>query len=123
MKRIVFVALLLGMASTAAHAETTEWMRGFKAYYAWAKQERRNITLVAVECRDTGKRGLNVADFEYRITFEARDPQTPYYWAVGSNFGKVDREARQKGYELVSYSAFRRKNSGLLVRCGVWHRK
>jgi hypothetical protein len=123
MKKLFFAVVFLGIAMTSVHADTSEWMSGYQAYKAWFKQKRHDYTLMAIECRDTGETALDVGKFEYRVTAQKLDKPVKYLWAIGSSFGRYESIAKKKGYTRVSYSSFRRKKSGLLVRCGVWQKK
>lgn len=122
MKKMLLAALFLAFAATSVHAETSDWMSGYQASRAWSKLKRQGHIPMAIECRDTGRRGLHVGELEYRITTAKLGDRLHWMWAVGSDFGKYENKARKKGYTRVSYSAFRRKKSGLLIRCGVWHK-
>jgi hypothetical protein len=122
MKKMLLAALLLSLATTSLNAETSDWVSGYEAVKTWKKLKRQGHTPMAIECRDTGRKGLNIGDLEYRITTEKLDKKVHWMWAVGSDFGKFQHKAEKNGYTRVSYSAFRRVKSGLLVRCGVWHK-
>lgn len=112
--------LFLGMGSVA-FAETTEWFVGRDQY----KIEKRLKGKVPhrIECRDTNRAGLNVADFEYRVSYSDNPNEIKYFWAIGSAFGPQRERAKREGYDMVSYESFRRKKSGLKVHCAVWQKK
>ncbi|WP_394688188.1 hypothetical protein [Hoeflea sp.] len=118
--RILLCGLFIGSGS-AAYAEQTEWFEG-RQQYAVEKRLKGKL-LNRIECRDTGRLGLDVADFEYRVSYSDNPDGIKYFWAIGSAFGPQRERAKRQGYEMVSYENFLRKQSGLKVHCAVWHKK
>lgn len=123
LKRSVLVLALSGLVlgtGSLAHAETTEWFSG---------KERRAVEkrlwdklLMRIECRDTKRVGLNVTEFEYRVTYTDNPEKIKIRWAVGNLYGPFREMSKRDGSRLISYDSFRRK-SGLKVHCAVWHKK
>ena len=122
--RSTLVVVLSGLficIGSLAHAETTEWFSG---------KDRRTVEkrlwdklLMRIECRDTNRVGLNVTDFEYRVTYTDNPKKIKIRWAVGSLYGPFRERSKRDGSKLISYDSFRRKKSGLKVHCAVWHKK
>ena len=115
----VFVALMVVSMPTLADAATTEWFKG--------KDKSKVISLLkgklllAIECRDGQKIGLNLNKDEFRLTYADNPTKKRYLWAVGSAFGPYKARAKRENYKLVNLSQYTRK-SGLKIRCAVWHK-
>ncbi|WP_223475106.1 hypothetical protein [Oricola indica] len=122
MKTLFLSIICLLLAGSVAQAETTGWLSGTDAYRTWKNAKGPDMTLMAIQCRDSGKKTLKIRDLEFRLTMKTGGQRYRYLWAVGSDFKPTQRKALKEGYRQVSLSSFRRK-SGLLVQCGVWHKK
>jgi hypothetical protein len=116
------LAVALAAAPSAALAEETGWLTGYKALTAFRKLERQAMMPVKVQCRDSNKRGLDLWETEYNITVTARPAGLRYYWAVGDAFGPTRIKAEKQGYRQVSLSQYKRQKSGLTIRCAIWHK-
>jgi len=119
-KTVLVTVLALGIAAPAL-ATTTDWISGRD--FSTIKRAVGNKLLTKIECRDTGKKGGQVADYEYRVTYVNNPGKIRYRWAIGNQYGPYRARAKKDGYKQVSYSSFRRKTSGLKVHCAVWHKK
>lgn len=122
--RTVFFLVLAGLfigTGSVARAETTEWFSGKDQRVV--QKRLHDKLLMRIECRDTNRVGLNVTDFEYRVTYTDNPEKIRVRWAVGSLYGPFREQSKRDGSKLISYDSFRRKKSGLLVHCAVWHKK
>ncbi len=117
---LVVAGLVIG-SGTVASAETTEWFSGKEQRVV--QKRLKDKLLMRIECRDTNVVGLNVADFEYRVTYKENPENIKVRWAVGSLYGPFREQSLKDGSKLISYDSFRRKKSGLKIHCAVWHKK
>lgn len=88
-----------GLVSSAA-ATTSEWFYG-KDRAAAIKAVGKGL-LTKIECRDTGRKGLDVADFQYRITYVDNPDEIKILWAIGNAYGPYRERAKREGYKQVS---------------------
>lgn len=109
------------MATAAvASAESTDWITGYEALEM--KPKLKGKLLQSIECRDVVSNGLNLRKSEFRLTYTNNPSKKRFLWAVGSEYGRYNARAQKEGYELVSLHQYSRQ-SGLKVRCAVWHKK
>lgn len=121
MKAILLAIAALTAMMSAANAETTDWLKGREAVQTIKSKYRTGLVLTKMECKDTNRIGLDVGAFDYRLTFTKTEDAPPILWAVGSEYGRGEAQAKRDGYKSVSFDQFTRARSGLRVRCGVWH--
>lgn len=112
---------MLVSLGSMAHAETTEWFSGKDRRVI--EKLLRDKLLMKIQCRDTHRIGLNVADFEYRAIYTDNPKKIKIRWAIGNHYGPYRVKSERDGYKLVSYESFRRKKSGLKIHCAVWHKQ
>ncbi|MGJ8571208.1 MAG: hypothetical protein ACSHXI_10985 [Hoeflea sp.] len=117
---LVLSGFFVGIGSVA-HAETTEWFSGKEQ--RTVQKRLRDKLLMRIECRDTNRVGLDVSEFEYRVTYTDNPEKIKVRWVVGNLYGPFREQSKRDGSKLISYDSFRRKKSGLKVHCAVWHKK
>ena len=119
----LFCTVLFFLTAPAqTFAEETGWLTGDKALAAFRKLEGQGKMPTRVQCRDSNKRGLDFWETEYNITVAKRPAGLQYYWGVGNFYGSTKLKAEKQGYRQVSLSQYKRKKSGLVVRCAIWHK-
>ncbi len=121
--KFVLSILTVFLFSSPGHAgaiKKTDWFLG---------KDRRAIVLMMkdkllleIECKGNGHPGLHIARDSFRVTYSDNPNDIKYYWAIGSQYGRVRELAKKNGYKLVKVNRFVRK-SGLVIRCAVWHKK
>jgi hypothetical protein len=118
-----FLTAAFAMAAPiCGFAEETGWLTGDKALATFRKLEIQGLMPTRVQCRDSNKRGLDFWETEYDVTMAKRPAGLQYYWAVGNFYGNTKVKAEKLGYRQVSLSQYKRKKSGLVVRCAIWHK-
>ena len=117
----VIAALLVLCFAMPASAKTSDWFYG-RDLSAMKKIVGKDL-LTKIECRDTPKKGVSFADFEYRVTYVKNPNKIRFRWAVGNRYGPNRERAKRDGYKLVSYNYFVRAKSKLKYHCAVWHKK
>ncbi len=116
-------AMLISLVTGPAIAETgTEWMTGYDAFKTLQSMESKGLMPVSITCRDSNKRGLDVGETEYKVKFVKNSNDVHYYWAVGSEYGRMNLQATKEGHRRVSFAQYVRMKSGLTVRCAIWHK-
>lgn len=116
-------AVLILLVAGAAIAQTgSEWMTGYEAFKTLRAMESKGFMPVSITCRDSNKRGLDVGETEYKVKFVKNSNGVHYYWAVGSEYGRINLKATKEGHRRVSFAQYLRKKSGLTVRCAIWHK-
>ena len=119
---ILFAFVVSVTIPTAGYAEETGWLSGYNAYNRGKALERQGFMPVKMLCRDSYKRQLDVAETEYNVTFAKNTAGVKFLWAVGSEYGPYKLKADKEGYQQVSFKQYKRKKSGLVVRCAIWHK-
>lgn len=117
---ILVTAALSVSSSIPANAGTTGWLEGRKALASAKKFAREKYVPTAIHCRDSRTVGLDVRKSEYKIDFSNRKAEYKYHWAIGTSYAPVKLKVEKQGYKLVSMDQFRRKSTGLRIRCGLW---
>jgi hypothetical protein len=117
----VLVTALGVLLCSAAQADDSGWVSGYKAFNQFLLKRNGNFLPVKIECRDSNKRDYTEGNAEYRVTYIEADPRPFYRWGVGSGFAEAKALAQSEGLRLVSSGSFTRAKSGLVVRCGIWH--
>jgi len=119
---VVIVALfsVYSMGAQAALKKTTEWFTGSDRS---ARSKLNGKLIHSIKCRDGKSVGLNVRKGEYKVTYSDNPKQVKFRWAIGNAYGPIAKWAKKNGYKRVSFDQYRRKSSGLRIRCGVWQKK
>ena len=121
LKFSLFVLMIFVVITpSTASAERSGWMSGNEI--AKIPGIRKKL-IIAIDCRDTYRPGLQVRNFEYNVTYTNNPSKKKFHWAIGSAYGRFKIKSEKKGYKLVSFKQFTRKNSGLKIRCAVWHER
>lgn len=124
--RKIFVLLISAAAFLAgpagpAFAKKSEWFTGSERRAAY-KEVGQNL-LTAIECRDSGRKALDLDEVQFRVSYGPNPEKVRFLWAVGTHYGPTRKKAEKRGYKLVSYNSFVRAKSGLRFHCAVWHKK
>lgn len=114
---------LLSLFAAPACAEDSVWLRGFTAYLTVGKMGKQGFMPTSIACRDSNLKGLDVAETEYKVSYAKRPDGVKFMWAVGSEYGRYRKLAEKEGYRQVGFDQYKRKKSGLVVRCAIWHKQ
>ncbi|MDQ0422690.1 hypothetical protein J2045_003740 [Peteryoungia aggregata LMG 23059] len=125
-RSLVFLATLsISLASAAGlvRAETSDWMSG-KVVFKYADKLGANGMIVTkMECKDSGERGLGVESALVRLHYKPNSQNIDWRIDGWNNLEENKKYWAGRGFELASYTVFRRAKSGLRLFCTVYNEK
>ena len=111
----------LALTSTPGEARETEWLK----HAEWERKARALRAVgempVSVQCKGREKVWSRVPVGLVKLRIADNSDERDWQWVIGPDYGLKKRQLESSGYTLVSSDQYRRR-SGLLVRCGIWHR-
>jgi len=123
MRLVIVLALLFSsyiIEANASSKKSTGWFNGSDRS---ERSKLRGKLIHSIKCRDSKSIGLNVRKGQYKVVYSDNPKKIKFLWAIGSAYGRYEKIARKRGYKRVSFDQYRRKVSGLNIRCGVWQEK
>lgn len=129
MKALLPSALALSVALSAfaivpapAQAASTGWVTPQKFNDLSKEMARRGFIPNRMECRGDSRSTFVRDSMEIRVTYGPNRSKTRWQWTWGANFGAFQKKMQKDGFKQVSASSFTRPNTGLVVRCGIFHK-
>lgn len=84
--------------------------------------ENDKLMPTKMECRGDSRSSSVRESMEVRVTYIPNPSNKRWRWGWGANFVAIKNFWGKHGWSLVSASLFTRPKTGLLVRCGVFHK-
>jgi hypothetical protein len=116
------VSALLG-AVGSARAEMSEWMSGKVVFKYADKLGANGLIVTKMECKDSGERGLGVESALVRLHYQPNSQNIDWRIDGWNNLEENKKYWAGRGFELASYTVFKRAKSGLRLFCTVYNEK
>lgn len=114
-------ALISGAGS--AKAETSDWMSGKVVFKYADKLGANGLIVTKMECKDSGERGLGVESALVRLHYQPNSQNIDWRIDGWNNLEENKKYWASRGFELASYTVFKRAKSGLRLFCTVYNEK
>lgn len=115
--------MVAGMLAGAqpAEAASSGWMHPTELHRFSQQMNSRNMMPVKVACRGDSRTSHVRDSMQINMTFAPNPRGRQWRWVWGSQYGSTKSQLERQGWKLVSSSSFTRPQSGLRVRCGIFH--
>ncbi|WP_245407910.1 hypothetical protein [Rhizobium sp. TH135] len=117
-----FSAALISGAGLA-NAETSDWMSGKVVFKYADKLGVNGLIVTKMECKDSGERGLGVESALVRLHYQPNSQNIDWRIDGWNNLEENKKYWASRGFELASYTVFKRAKSGLRLFCTVYTEK
>ncbi|MFN7127278.1 MAG: hypothetical protein ACK4M8_15410 [Allorhizobium sp.] len=115
------VALISGAGF--ANAETSDWMSGKVVFKYADKLGANGLIVTKMECKDSGERGLGVESALVRLHYQPNSQNIDWRIDGWNNLEENKKYWASRGFQLASYTVFKRAKSGLRLFCTVYNEK
>lgn len=123
MLKFLIVSCALVFGAPSAFAEDTGWLNGSVIYSKSQELARQHVLVTKIECKDSGKAGLDLAAGIGRLTYETHPTKrADWYWIGTTEYRTTVADLESQGYKLVSKGGFVRKKTGVQVYCLLFQR-
>ena len=127
MKRFdIFVAVAFFVGNvwtTQSFAASSGWINAhdLQRFHSSVLLRQKQMP-TGIKCRNNNAvTGMDRRNTLVNITYRPIKKGLKWRWAWGGAVGIANAKAKKDGFKLVSSGSFRR-DSGLVIRCGIWHK-
>ena len=117
----LFLVVVILLTSSVARAESSGWVHPSALKKFSDQMKAKGLVPVKMACKGDSKSSSIRDSMLINMEFTRLPAKKRWRWAWGRSYGKTKHNLESKGWKLVSASGFVRPNTGLAVRCGIFH--